>query len=78
MPMVDPAGAWTNYPKLLDSFDFVFNINLLNTQIISDLYLKQGLSASQIGAKFNSSKSHVLFKLQSMGIRKDPIERIVG
>ena len=73
--MVDQAIVYPNRSNLSVSFSFVFNINVINPEILRDLYLKQGLSASQIGAKFNASKSHVLSKLQSMGIRKDPIER---
>ena len=73
--LVDQVSAWTNRSNILDSFDFVFDTNLIKPEIYKELYLKQGLSASQIGLKFNVSKAYILSKLHELGIRKKPTER---
>jgi transposase len=66
--LVDQLKAWKNRSKLTDSFDFTFNLKLIEPQIWRDLYQTQGLSAAQIAAKFGAPKSTVLNILQQLGL----------
>lgn len=71
-------AAYPNRSKLLDTFHFAYSINVINQQILKDLYLNDGLSASQIATKFNASKSHVLSRLHKLGISDNSSSRRIN
>jgi hypothetical protein len=66
--VVEQLKAWKNRSKLSDSFNFNFNLKLIEPDIWRDLYEKQGFSAAQIAAKFNAPKSTVLGLLRENGV----------
>jgi hypothetical protein len=66
---VEQSKAWKNRSKLSDSFDFNFNLKLIEPHIWRDLYQTQGLSAAQIAAHFDAPKSSVLSILHQLGLR---------
>jgi hypothetical protein len=67
--LVEQSKTWKNRRKLPDSFDFAFDLNLINPEIWRDLYEKQSLSAAQIAEKFGTAKSSILALLHRHGIR---------
>ena len=71
--MVEAAEYGTNRlctaTTYLDSIEFFQKCHWKNTANYSDLYLKKGLSAPQIGEKLNLPKQTVLGQLQRDGIR---------
>lgn len=71
--MVDPATTGTNsappQPTYLDSIEFFQKCHWKNPANYSDLYLKKGLSAAQIGEKLGLPKQTVLNQLKREGIR---------
>lgn len=67
--MVKTAKASHSRAKLLDSFDFVFDIDLVNASILRDMYRKEMLSAKQIAKYFNVSKSKILDLLKEYKIK---------
>ena len=71
---MEQLKAWKNRSKLLDSFDFNFNLNLIEPQIWRDLHQSQGLSAAQIAAKFDAPKSKILSVLHHHGLKCDSLK----
>ncbi|MDZ4662531.1 MAG: recombinase family protein [Pseudomonadota bacterium] len=71
--MVEVAEYGTNHilspPTYLDSIEFFQKCHWKNPANYSDLYLKNGLSAAQIGEMLNIPKQTVLGQLQREGIR---------
>jgi hypothetical protein len=65
---VEQLKAWKNRSKLSDSFDFTFDLNLIDREIWRDLYQTQGLSVAQIAEKFAAAKSTVLKILHHHGL----------
>ncbi len=68
--MVDQPEYGTNTSYLVDFIKITTNPKLLEPQEIRDLYLNKGLSAGQLASHFGVSKSFVLARLHSMGIRE--------
>ena len=66
---MEQTKAWKNRSKLSDSFDFTFDLSLVDREIWRDLYETQGLSAAQIAEKFASAKSTVLKILHHHGLK---------
>ena len=66
---MEQLETWKNRSKLSDSFDFNFNLKLIQAHVWRDLYEKQGLSAAQIAAKFNAPKSSILELLRQHGVQ---------
>jgi len=69
--MVEQRETWKNRCKLLDSFDFTFNLKLIEPQVWRNLYQVQGLSAAQIASKFNAPKSTILDILHELGLQSE-------
>ncbi len=67
--MVDQPEYGTNRTYFIDSIEFYPKVKLLNLDKISDFYLNQGRSASQIARHFGVSKTSVLTLLHRKGIR---------
>ena len=71
--MVEVAVARTNSPPTratyLDSIEFFQKCHWKNPTNYSDLYLKNGLSAAQIGEQLGIPKQTVLNQLKREGIR---------
>ena len=67
--MVDQPECCTNYAYYVDYIEFYPKVKLLDIAKISDFYLKQGRSASQIARHFGVSKTSVLAHLHNAGIR---------
>jgi hypothetical protein len=67
--MVEQLTTWKNRRKFSDSFDCYFNLKLVEPQIWRDLYETQGLSASQIAAKFKAPKQSILDALRRSGVQ---------
>lgn len=67
--MVEQPSSWTNRAKLLDSFEFIFDLNLVDREIWADLYQIRGLSAAQIARLYRSPKSTILSILHHHGLR---------
>jgi IS30 family transposase len=71
--MVEAAECGTNHSRpqatYLDSIEFFQKCHWKNPDNYSDLYLKKGLSAAQIGERLNIPKQTVLNQLKREGIR---------
>lgn len=67
---MEQTQPWKNRSKLLDSFDFTFDLKLINPENWRELYETQGLSAAQIAARYGAPKSTILKILASHGLNK--------
>ncbi len=67
--LVEQNEAWKNRSKVSDSFDFNFNIKLIEPDILRNLYQTQGLSAAQVATKLDSSKSSIFTVIHQLGLR---------
>jgi predicted DNA-binding protein YlxM (UPF0122 family) len=67
--MVEQLVTWKNRHKWSDPFDFYFNLKLIEPEIWRDLYETQGLSVSQIAAKYKVPKQSILDVLRRSGVQ---------
>lgn len=75
--LVDLSGYCTNRPYLADIIDHSLQPGQVKIEEILDLYEKEGLSAAQIAAKLDVSKTFVLTKLKAAGVSfgNSPVRR---
>ena len=67
----------TTQPQVSDSLSFVPIPKAVSSTRIKDLYLKNGLTAAQIGSQIGLSKAAVLNRLHAMGIRSETLEDVL-
>jgi hypothetical protein len=68
---VDLSRYGTNTPYLIDFIPICLSPKLASSTIIRSLYLEKGLSAAQIASQLRLSKTFVLARLRSFGIKQD-------
>ena len=72
--MVDQGPYWANSADLPDFVSVFVNPKTVGAHAVSDLYLKNGLTALQIARKVGLSKAEVLRRLHSVGIRRETVK----
>ena len=75
--MVEAVGCWTNSPEVADFLSVSPNPKNVGTTTIKDLYLNRGLTAAKIASQIGLSKSEVLRRLHSVGIRRETLKDAV-
>ncbi len=68
--MVDRSGCWANCNQVADFLALIANPSRTDFTTLNELYLKRGLSASEISAEIGLSKTAVIERLQAGGIRR--------
>jgi len=68
---VDRAGYRANTNEVTDFIAVFINPKNINLATIAELYRKDGLSAAKIATQVGLSKSAVLNKLHTLGIRRE-------
>ena len=71
---MEQTKAWKNRSKLLDSFEFNFDLRLKDADFWRNLYLVEGLSATQIADRLKTPRSTIHSLLRRHGIRKEQLE----
>jgi len=73
---VDRTGHRANTNEVTDFIEVFVNPKNINLATIAELYRKGGLSAAKIATQVGLSKSAVLSKLHSLGIRRENLKDI--
>ena len=74
--MVESPGYCTNSPEVADFLSVSQNPKNVGTNSISDLYLEKGLTEAKIAEHIGLSKSEILRRLHSIGIRKETLKQM--
>ena len=71
---MEESDTWANSADLPDFVSVFANPKSVGATRIKDLYLKKGLTASQIARRIGLSKAGVLSRLGSVGIRRETMK----
>ena len=74
--LVDQAGCRTNPAYLVDLIKYFTIPKQVDIEQIRDFYLKHGLTARQIAVQLGVSRTFILSKLHSLGIRRDTVKNL--